>query len=198
MNKQSTEKAPPRRPETPLYPCGLLALAVASALLAGCAKGGPMDTSPPGPVPAPVSAPVAPPMVPLAQVTCSAGKVAMDPRSTFAVYIGIGDKVKAVEEVRGLAGRCIRAESSAPPAPPAPPAAAPAPACPTDTKASPPDAYYVEYFTGNPVTQIQIENLKGEARRCIKALDSTSGAGCPPPAGYHIELIRGVQYCVPN
>lgn len=145
-----------------------LVVVVAAALLAGC----------PWPSPKP-------------------GCTPMDATSTYAVYTASGNTTAAVEETKGLQGRCIAAVNAAPPEPTAPPASAPVPTCATGFVPAPPTAYYAEYFNGAD-TRLQIEDLQGVTGRCIKPILPTGGSACPPPAGYHTTVIRGQQYCVPN
>ncbi len=156
-------------------PRGYWAFAVLAVLLSGCPK--PPDN-----------------MVKAAD-GCPSPKAPMESGATYAFYYGVGDKVLAAEETKGLSGRCVVKVGQPPASPASPPSQPLATSCPPDMSPSPADAYYVEYLMGNNV-RVQLEDLSATPSRCIKKIGSTLST-CPPPAGYHPVTKNGVQYCVP-
>lgn len=168
---------------SPPLPCGPIALAIAAALMAGCAHDGPMFRE-------------------KARKTCPDGLVAMAPTATYAVYWGANSDVKALEWIKGIPDikdRCVAEVTSPPPGPAPTPVGSPAP-CPSGQTSWPRDALYAEYFQGfqdGNDKLVQLEDLRALMQRCIVEIPPTGAQACPPPPSTHIVMKNGVQYCVP-
>jgi hypothetical protein len=123
---------------------------------------------------------------------CGMGKVALEPRTTYAVYINPdSSKPAQVEDTRAVVGRCIVAVSE----PASPPARDHAPpSCPAGTEALRSGTVGAQYFKAYDIST-QLEDTRTVADRCIVPIVPTTLLGCPP--GFREKTIQGAKYCVP-
>jgi hypothetical protein len=123
---------------------------------------------------------------------CGMGKVPLESKTTYAIYINPDTSMPAqVEDTRTVAGRCIVAVSE-PVSPPAP--GHTLPSCPPGSEALRSGTVGAQYFKAYDIST-QLEDTRTVSDRCIVPIAPTGFQGCPP--GTREKTIQGAKYCVP-